>query len=159
MNDVGRMPGTQRQIAPLPRYPLYHESARNARSGRIARPSPCPPPRWGGGTRPASVSRITTSPCTDTIEPPCTERYARWCERSAVIHPLLLDSGDAVRLPPLPQAANLEKICRRYMIRGDPQLKESQHRREQVVNVNGLFNVIVHTGLQRSLPVLGKGIG
>ena len=26
------------------------------------------------------------------IEPPCTERYARWCERSAVNDRLLLDS-------------------------------------------------------------------
>lgn len=22
--------------------------------------------------------------CTQTIEPPCTERYARWCERPAI---------------------------------------------------------------------------
>jgi len=24
----------------------------------------------------------STSPCTHAVEPPCTERYARWCERS-----------------------------------------------------------------------------
>ena len=31
--------------------------------------------------------------CTQTIEPPCTERYARWCERSAaqLMGSLLLD--------------------------------------------------------------------
>ena len=27
------------------------------------------------------------------LKPPCTERYARWCERTAVSHRLLLDSG------------------------------------------------------------------
>ena len=25
------------------------------------------------------------------LKPPCTERYARWCERTGVNHPLLLD--------------------------------------------------------------------
>ena len=25
------------------------------------------------------------------MKPPCTERYARWCERTGVNHPLLLD--------------------------------------------------------------------
>ncbi|MDU7664665.1 MAG: hypothetical protein E7K27_19875, partial [[Clostridium] symbiosum] len=25
------------------------------------------------------------------LKPPCTERYARWCERTAVNHRLLLD--------------------------------------------------------------------
>ena len=30
-----------------------------------------------------TVSRHGTSKCTYAIEPPCTERYARWCERSA----------------------------------------------------------------------------
>ncbi|MEE0855950.1 MAG: hypothetical protein U0L58_01465, partial [Ruminococcus sp.] len=31
--------------------------------------------------------------CTQTIEPPCTERYARWCERSVaqLMGSLLLD--------------------------------------------------------------------
>ena len=31
--------------------------------------------------------------CTQTIEPPCTEPYARWCERSAaqLMGSLLLD--------------------------------------------------------------------
>ena len=27
------------------------------------------------------------------LKPPCTERYARWCERTAVSHRLLLDSN------------------------------------------------------------------
>ena len=27
------------------------------------------------------------------MKPPCTERYARWCERTAVSHRLLLDCG------------------------------------------------------------------
>ena len=30
----------------------------------------------------SSASRTTTSLCTYAIEPPCTERYARWCGRS-----------------------------------------------------------------------------
>ena len=30
------------------------------------------------------VSSTTTSPCTYAVEPPCTGRYARWCERSAL---------------------------------------------------------------------------
>ena len=30
------------------------------------------------------------------LKPPCTERYARWCERTGVNHPLLLDlTGEA----------------------------------------------------------------
>ena len=29
-------------------------------------------------------SGATTSPCTYAVEPPCTGRYARWCERSAL---------------------------------------------------------------------------
>lgn len=29
------------------------------------------------------------------LKPPCTERYARWCERTAVSHRLLLDSSPA----------------------------------------------------------------
>ena len=29
------------------------------------------------------VSSTTASPCTHAVEPPCTGRYARWCERSA----------------------------------------------------------------------------
>ena len=32
-------------------------------------------------------SDTTTSPCTYAIEPPCTERYARWCERSGLLCP------------------------------------------------------------------------
>ena len=32
-------------------------------------------------------SETTTSPCTYAIEPPCTERYARWCERSGRLSP------------------------------------------------------------------------
>ena len=31
-----------------------------------------------------SVSSTTTSPCTYAVELPCTGRYARWCERSAL---------------------------------------------------------------------------
>lgn len=35
------------------------------------------------------------SPCTYAVEPPCTGRYARWCERSAPGYgSLLLDSLD-----------------------------------------------------------------
>ena len=30
------------------------------------------------------VSSTTTSPCTYAVEPPCTGRYARWCERSTL---------------------------------------------------------------------------
>ena len=30
------------------------------------------------------ASSTTTSPCTYAVEPPCTGRYARWCERSAL---------------------------------------------------------------------------
>ena len=34
--------------------------------------------------KPDTTASLTgTSPCHDAIEPPCTERYARWCERSA----------------------------------------------------------------------------
>ena len=32
-------------------------------------------------------SRTTTSLCTYAIEPTCTERYARWCERSGLLCP------------------------------------------------------------------------
>ena len=32
-----------------------------------------------------------TSLCTYAVEPPCTEPYARWCERSGPTQPLLLD--------------------------------------------------------------------
>ena len=40
----------------------------------------------------AAFDLITgTSLCTYAVEPPCTERYARWCERSGLIQPLLLD--------------------------------------------------------------------
>ena len=38
-----------------------------------------------------TVSSTDTSLCTYAVEPPCTERYARWCERSGLIQPLLLD--------------------------------------------------------------------
>ena len=40
-----------------------------------------------------SVSWTTTSLCTHAVEPPCTERYARWCERSVtqLMGDLLLD--------------------------------------------------------------------
>ena len=38
-----------------------------------------------------TVSLTGTSLCTYAVEPPCTERYARWCERSGLIQPLLLD--------------------------------------------------------------------
>ena len=35
----------------------------------------------------------TTSPCTYAVEPPCTGRHARWCERSALrLREPLLDS-------------------------------------------------------------------
>ena len=34
--------------------------------------------------RDTSVSSATTSPCTHVVEPPCTGRYARWRERSAL---------------------------------------------------------------------------
>ena len=38
------------------------------------------------------VSSTTTSPCTYAVESPCTGRYARWCERSALMgESLLLD--------------------------------------------------------------------
>ncbi|MDD2362069.1 MAG: hypothetical protein PHH84_03800, partial [Oscillospiraceae bacterium] len=39
------------------------------------------------------VSLTGTSPCTHAVEPPCTERYARWCERSVtqLMGDLLLD--------------------------------------------------------------------
>ena len=33
------------------------------------------------------------------LKPPCTERYARWCERSAANHRLLLDRGSLKNLP------------------------------------------------------------
>ena len=41
------------------------------------------------------VSSTTISPCTDAVEPPCTGRYTRWCERSALYlyESLLLCSG------------------------------------------------------------------
>ena len=32
----------------------------------------------------AAAGYFTTSPCTYAVEPPCTGRYARWCERSAI---------------------------------------------------------------------------
>ena len=38
-----------------------------------------------------------TSPCTYAVEPPCTEPYARWCERTAAIRRLLLDYGSFIR--------------------------------------------------------------
>jgi len=41
-----------------------------------------------------TVSLTGTSLCTYAVEPPCTERYARWCERSRFIQPLLLDYGE-----------------------------------------------------------------
>jgi hypothetical protein len=31
------------------------------------------------------------------LKPPCTERYARWCERTAVRHRLLLDAPGGAR--------------------------------------------------------------
>ena len=34
-----------------------------------------------------TVSLTGTSLCTYAIEPPCTERYARWCERSGLVSP------------------------------------------------------------------------
>lgn len=39
------------------------------------------------------ISQLRTSPWTYAVEPPCTERYARWCERSVtqIIGSLLLD--------------------------------------------------------------------
>ncbi len=42
---------------------------------------------------PAGTGMPRYSYCTQTIEPPCTERYARWCERSAaqLMGSLLLD--------------------------------------------------------------------
>ena len=42
--------------------------------------------------RDITASLTGTSLCTYAIEPPCTERYARWCERSGLFRPLLLDS-------------------------------------------------------------------
>ena len=42
---------------------------------------------FGGGTL---VSSTTTSPCTYAVEPQCTGRYARWCERSALYSEILL---------------------------------------------------------------------
>ena len=42
--------------------------------------------------RPDTTASLTgTSLCTYAVEPPCTERYARWCERSGLTQPLLLD--------------------------------------------------------------------
>ena len=38
-----------------------------------------------------TVSLTDTSLCTYAVEPPCTERYARWCERTGPTQPLLLD--------------------------------------------------------------------
>ena len=38
-----------------------------------------------------TASLTGTSLCTYAIEPPCTERYAQWCERSGLFRPLLLD--------------------------------------------------------------------
>ena len=38
----------------------------------------------GSQQRDTLVSSTTTSPCTYAVEPPCTGRYARWCERSAI---------------------------------------------------------------------------
>ena len=38
--------------------------------------------------RPDTTASLTgTSLCTYAIEPPCTERYARWCERSGLFSP------------------------------------------------------------------------
>ena len=34
-----------------------------------------------------TVSLLGTSRCTYAIEPPCTEPYARWCERSGLAAP------------------------------------------------------------------------
>ena len=34
-----------------------------------------------------TASLLGTSRCTYAIEPPCTERYARWCERSGLLSP------------------------------------------------------------------------
>ena len=34
-----------------------------------------------------TASLTGTSLCTYAIEPPCTERYARWCERSGLFSP------------------------------------------------------------------------
>ena len=41
--------------------------------------------------RDITASLTGTSLCTYAIEPPCTERYARWCERPGLFRPLLLD--------------------------------------------------------------------
>jgi len=32
------------------------------------------------------------------LKPPCTERYARWCERTAVSHRLLLDLFHKIKI-------------------------------------------------------------
>ena len=43
----------------------------------------------------ALVSRTATSLCTYAAEPPCTGRYARWCERSALgLESLLFDCSN-----------------------------------------------------------------
>ena len=34
-----------------------------------------------------TASLLGASRCTYAIEPPCTERYARWCERSGLLSP------------------------------------------------------------------------
>ena len=43
------------------------------------------------------------------MKPPCTERYARWCERTAVNHRLLLDLPPA-RWPRLPSGAHAPSL-------------------------------------------------
>ena len=40
-------------------------------------------PLWSHSCVPVSARKL--------LKPPCTERYARWCERTGVNHPLLLD--------------------------------------------------------------------
>ena len=61
--------------------------------------------------RDTSASSATTSPCTYAVEPPCTGRYARWCERSALY----------LREPPtqLNAAKTVRGLLLRFQMRAD----------------------------------------
>ena len=45
-----------------------------------------------------TVSLTGTSLCTYAIEPTCTERYARWCERSGLVSPSYSIAGNSMGL-------------------------------------------------------------
>ena len=74
-----------------------------------------------------TASLTGTSLCTYAIEPPCTERYARWCERSGLFRPLLLDFIIGRRASGVDQTvkfhknpgAFLERVTRLTIVKSD----------------------------------------